>query len=96
VKAQDLGQSGNEEVIDDEKAVEKIALVRTQTQASGLAPEANRSTKDGINYNLINCVFILLKEQGNLWKCFVLLGIATLAGGNHTTSTPWRAPLTLY
>jgi ATP-binding cassette subfamily B (MDR/TAP) protein 1 len=85
VKAQDLGQGETEDAVDAEKATEKIELVRTQTQASGISPEANRSTKDGINYNLINCVFILLKEQGHLWKCFVLLGIATIVGGNYAT-----------
>jgi ATP-binding cassette subfamily B (MDR/TAP) protein 1 len=93
VKAQDLGQGEIETVVDAEKAAERIDLVRTQTQASGIHPEANRSTKDGINYNLINCVFILLKEQGHLWKCFVLLGIATLAGGNYVTLYPRCASL---
>jgi ATP-binding cassette subfamily B (MDR/TAP) protein 1 len=33
---------------------------------------------------LVNCVFILLKEQGHLWKCFVALGLATLVGGKDS------------
>ncbi|KAF2821176.1 P-loop containing nucleoside triphosphate hydrolase protein [Ophiobolus disseminans] len=81
VKAQDLGHAPSEEVVDEEHAAERVALVRTQTQASGITQNDTRSSKDGINYNLISCVFILLKEQSHLWKCFVLLGIATLAGG---------------
>jgi ATP-binding cassette subfamily B (MDR/TAP) protein 1 len=93
VKAQDLGQGETEEVVGVEKATEKVELGRTQTQVSGIHPEANRSTKDDINYNLINCVFILLKEQGHLWKCFVLLGIATLAGGKRATLHPRCASL---
>jgi len=80
VKAQDLGEAPSEEVNQDQ-AAERVALVRTQTQASAITQGATRSSKDGINYNLINCVFILLKEQGYLWKCFVLLGLATLVGG---------------
>jgi ATP-binding cassette subfamily B (MDR/TAP) protein 1 len=96
VKAQDLGQTQSEEVVDEDKAAERIALVRTQTQASGLAQDASRSTKDGINYNLVNCVFIVLKEQGNLWKYFVLLGIATIVGGIKIAPTIHSPSLTLY
>lgn len=95
VKAQDLGQAPSEEAIDEEQAAEKVALVRTQTQASGMTQNATRSSKDGINYNLISCVFILLKEQGHLWKCFLLLGIATLAGGNDIIARISTASLTL-
>jgi ATP-binding cassette subfamily B (MDR/TAP) protein 1 len=86
VNAQDLGQTGSEEVVDEEKTSERVALVRTQTQASGVVQQSNVSTNDGINYNLISCIFIVLKEQGHLWKCFILLGIATIVGGRSTAS----------
>lgn len=86
VKAQDLGQAPLEEALDEDQPAEKVALVRTQTQASGITQNDTRSSKDGTNYNLVSCVFILLKEQSHLWKCFVLLGIATLAGGIITIS----------
>jgi hypothetical protein len=84
VSAQDLGQAQGEEVVDEDKAVERIALVRTQTEASGVAHQSNVSTNDGVNYNVISCIFIVLKEQGHLWKCFILLGIATIVGGRRT------------
>jgi ATP-binding cassette subfamily B (MDR/TAP) protein 1 len=76
-----LGQSQDEDDLDEEQVAERVALVRTQTRASGFEQAPDRSAKDGVNYNLINCVFIVLKEQGHLWKYFVVLAIATLAGG---------------
>ncbi|KAH7071971.1 P-loop containing nucleoside triphosphate hydrolase protein, partial [Paraphoma chrysanthemicola] len=81
VMAQDLGQSQDETSADDEQSAERVALIRTQTRASGFENTTDRSAMDGINYNLISCVFIILKEQGNLWKCFVIMAIVTLAGG---------------
>lgn len=81
MRAQDLGGAGDEEIAENE-AVEKIDLVRTQTQASGIGQSAKElSAKDGINYNLVKCIFILFKEQKGLWKWFIVLLIATLAGG---------------
>ncbi|KAF1832024.1 P-loop containing nucleoside triphosphate hydrolase protein [Decorospora gaudefroyi] len=82
VKAQDLGgQATGETNTDDDNSPEKLELVRTQTQASGIGQASKRSDKDGINYNLVKCTFLVLKEQGNLWKCFLILGIAALVGG---------------
>lgn len=81
VKAQDLGQTESEEQPDEDHATEKVDLVRTQTQASAIGQEANESDNDSINYNLVKCTFIVLKEQGDLWKCFLILAAATLAGG---------------
>jgi ATP-binding cassette subfamily B (MDR/TAP) protein 1 len=82
VKAQDLGGAPIEESVHDEPVTERVALVRTQTQTSRKSMEVERSSKDGINYNLVKCAYILLKEQGStLWKCFVLLGLATIVGG---------------
>lgn len=83
VSAQDLGEAGDEEVVDEEKAAERVALVRTQTQASAIDQQATTSKKDGNNKNLLSCIFIVLKEQGHLWKCFILLGTATLIGGKY-------------
>jgi ATP-binding cassette subfamily B (MDR/TAP) protein 1 len=81
VNAQDLGQAEGDEVADGEKAAERVALVQTQTEASGIGQKTATSTKNDNEFNLISCIFIVLKEQGHLWKCFILLGIATLAGG---------------
>ncbi|KAF1850793.1 P-loop containing nucleoside triphosphate hydrolase protein [Cucurbitaria berberidis CBS 394.84] len=84
VKAQDLGPSQSEEPVDvdDEKAAEKVALVRTQTQASGIGQDPQKSVKDGINFNLMQCIWILLKEQDRvLWKWFALLVVVIIGGG---------------
>lgn len=71
----------------DELAADRVALVRTQTQTSGVAADGTRWPSDGINNNLVNCAFILLKEQGPvLWKCFIPLGLATIIGGRITTA----------
>ncbi|KAL1795658.1 hypothetical protein ACET3X_005882 [Alternaria dauci] len=81
VKAQDLGQTKGEEQPDEDHIAERVDLVRTQTRASAIGQEAQKSDKDSINYNLVKCTFIVLKEQGDLWKCFLILAVATLAGG---------------
>jgi ATP-binding cassette subfamily B (MDR/TAP) protein 1 len=81
VRAQDLGQAQSEEQIDQDHSAEKVELVRTQTQASAINHEARHSSKDGINYNLIKCTWLVLKEQGDLWICFLILAVANLAGG---------------
>ncbi|KNG46830.1 multidrug resistance protein 1 [Stemphylium lycopersici] len=81
VRAQDLGQAQSEELLDQDHAAERIDLVRTQTQASAINQEGKKPSKDGINYNLIKCTFLVLREQGDLWKCFLILGLATLVGG---------------
>lgn len=63
-----------------------MALVRTQTQASAIGQKEEGPGKDGINYNLMKCTYLILKEQGHLWKWGVLLFIATLAGGESIMS----------
>lgn len=81
VKAQDLGQTEGGEQLDEDHTAEKVDLVRTQTRASAIGQEAEKPEKDNINYNLLKCTFIVLKEQGDLWKCFLILAVATLVGG---------------
>ncbi|KAL1651601.1 hypothetical protein SLS61_005263 [Didymella pomorum] len=83
VKAQDLGSADTQ---DDQGAEEreratKMELVREQTQASGNGNAIREHTKDGIHYNLIYCIWIIFREQKNLYWWFVVLGIATLCGG---------------
>jgi ATP-binding cassette subfamily B (MDR/TAP) protein 1 len=86
VLAQDLGQSPGEEHHDEDVAAERVDLERTQTQASGVGQEAKRSEKDGINYNLIKCTYLVLREQGDLWRCFLILLVAVLAGGKPSNA----------
>lgn len=67
----------------EEKAEEKVALVRTQTQVSAIGQDTTQAGKAGINYNLVKCIWIVLREQGDLWKWFMVLFIATLGGGMY-------------
>ncbi|OAG00999.1 P-loop containing nucleoside triphosphate hydrolase protein [Paraphaeosphaeria sporulosa] len=84
VTAQDLGKAdGAEETLrhsaDDDG--EKPTLVRTQTQASMHSQAAVKTGKDGINYNLISCIFIVFWEHRRLWPYFLILIFASLMGG---------------
>ncbi|RMZ70076.1 multidrug resistance 1 [Pyrenophora seminiperda CCB06] len=81
VRAQDLGQGQSEEHLDDDRDAEKVTLVRTQTQVSGSGQEVKRLDNNSVNYNLLKCTFLVLREQGDLWKCFLVLAVAALAGG---------------
>ena len=86
VRAQDLGQGESDEFVDEEQAGEKATLIRTQTQASTGGHDTQKSARAGPNFGLIKCIWILLSEQGNLWKHFLVLSIATLAGGKRKDS----------
>jgi ATP-binding cassette subfamily B (MDR/TAP) protein 1 len=83
VMAQDLGNGGADDEDDTEgnEATTRLGLVRTQTQVSGVGQAAEESTKDGIHYNLVRCIWIIFKEQKHLWRWFLVLGVATIAGG---------------
>lgn len=82
VRAQDLGRADDDESHPNDDIGEKPILVRTQTQATSAHGEAAKnSAKDGINYNLIQCIFIIFWEHRRLWPSFVILAIASLCGG---------------
>ncbi|KAF1976608.1 multidrug resistance protein-like protein 1 [Bimuria novae-zelandiae CBS 107.79] len=83
VSAQDLGQADKtEEAIAQEQDGEKPTLVRTQTHVTSMhSPAAARTGKDGINYNLISCIFIVFWEHRRLWPCFLILVATSLMGG---------------
>ncbi|KAF2108830.1 multidrug resistance protein 1 [Lophiotrema nucula] len=82
VRAQDLGQAGDEEEV-GETNEQKATLVRTQTQIGSIhgTEAAKNRTKDGINYNLVRCIWIVLLEQGKLWPYFLILATAAILGG---------------
>ncbi|ORY11062.1 P-loop containing nucleoside triphosphate hydrolase protein [Clohesyomyces aquaticus] len=81
VRAQDLGFADSEEEIVD--SGEKPSLVRTQTQVGSVhGGQAQKPReRDGINYSLVKCIWIILQEQGNLWPWFLVLTIAAILGG---------------
>jgi ATP-binding cassette subfamily B (MDR/TAP) protein 1 len=94
VKAQDLGQNEQQHETEDQDT-EKMNLVRTQTQASSFGRETIKPGKHGINYNLVTCIFLIFKEQSQLWKLFIVLLIAVLVGGKRKICTPLSRTLTL-
>lgn len=85
VRAQDLGSTTGDAKNDEEPRGKEdtpgIELVRTKTQASGIGHAGREHAKDGIHYNLIQCIWIIFREQENLGLWFLILFVATLAGG---------------
>ncbi len=86
VKAQDLGKAGAEESGEEKEEVRQMELIRTQTQASGIGTTEKEPAKDGIHYNLVHCILIIFMEQKHLWRWFLILVIATIAGGRSSLS----------
>lgn len=83
VRAQDLGSSDaqHDQGVEEKEGATTMALVGTQTHASGDYNATKERTKDGVHYNLIRCIWIIFREQKELYWWFVVLGIATLCGG---------------
>ncbi|KAF2193181.1 multidrug resistance protein-like protein 1 [Zopfia rhizophila CBS 207.26] len=85
VKAQDLGHADKteSELKSAEQGDEKLALARTQTQVTFVHGDATGKGKerDGINYSLIRCIWMIGREQMDLWAWFLILAIAAILGG---------------
>ncbi|KAF2450390.1 multidrug resistance protein 1 [Karstenula rhodostoma CBS 690.94] len=83
VAAQDLGKADDakEAVENDDDDIEKPTLVRTQTQVSVPGQAAIKTGKDGINYNLVSCIFIVFWEYRRIWPYFLILIIASVMAG---------------
>ncbi|KAF2650811.1 multidrug resistance protein 1, 2, 3 [Lophiostoma macrostomum CBS 122681] len=84
VKAQDLGHGKSEDQTnEDEEDGGKPALIRTQTQVASVygAESAGSKPKDMPNYNLLKCIIMIFWEQRHLWNWFIILAIASVAGG---------------
>ena len=83
VRAQDLGHAeSGEDLQGPDQGDEKASLVRTQTRVVSIHREDTKERKD--NYTLLRCIFIILREQGNLWTWFLLLAVAAVLGGKAT------------
>ena len=90
VRAQDLGADEAEEKAKDmsekaaiESAGERLALQRTTTGVTSLAgdTEAQKKRIGTLDYSLVRCIWIMFREQRNLYWCFALSTIACLIGG---------------
>ncbi|KAF2472791.1 multidrug resistance protein 1 [Lindgomyces ingoldianus] len=83
VRAQDLGQAESKEDLLEDGQAEKVSLTRTQTQVGPTHGGEVRTLyeRDGINYSLFKCIWIVLWEQGSLWIWFIFLATAAVLGG---------------
>lgn len=82
VYAQDLGKAdAAENTAQDDHDEEKPTIVRKQTQVSIQSQSTKKVEKDGINYNLVSCIFIVFWEYRRLWPCFLILIFASVLGG---------------
>ncbi|KAF2736700.1 multidrug resistance protein-like protein 1 [Polyplosphaeria fusca] len=82
VRAQDLGQAEEGDHGEDDE-FEKPLLTRTNTRPtpSFFGDTQEGHVKDDVRYNLVRCIWIILREQGNLWPWLLALSVAAIAGG---------------
>lgn len=89
VRAQDLNtQEGEAEIADedDEKRLEHaFSLQRTKTDAASTTADAEikKLTSETLGYGLIKCIYIMFKENPNLYWCYGLSFFGCLLGGGQ-------------
>jgi len=88
VRAQDLNtQSGEALLVDEDedqaRLERKLTLQRTQTEGAKSAAEAEikHLTAGTMNYSLIKCIYIMFKENPDLYWCYLICIVACLIGG---------------
>ena len=85
VKAQDLGNGGSadHDESNDKEVGSKLGLARTPTREISSYVNRNSATDKvkGLNYSLVRCVWILLREQKKLYYAYVILSLAAILGG---------------
>ncbi|KAK4502842.1 hypothetical protein PRZ48_006268 [Zasmidium cellare] len=87
VRAQDLNtQEGEAEIIDedDDKRLEHaFSLQRTKTDAASTTAEAEikKLTSGTLGYGLLKCIYIMFKENPNLYWCYIVSFCGCLLGG---------------
>ncbi|KAK4890821.1 hypothetical protein LTR27_010522 [Elasticomyces elasticus] len=89
VRAQDLGGQSGEAKFRDEAEDEKEALERrltlqrtqTETQAKDVEAEVDHLSAGKLDYSLIKCVSILLKEHPDLYAWYLVTAIGGIIGG---------------
>lgn len=85
IRAQDLGKASDPgEVDQSEKSEEEVMLTKLETQLT-VGPSdvpSEDTSRDTMNYSLIRCVFIILREQGVLWRWLILAAVAAVLGGS--------------
>lgn len=87
VSAQDLGEEEEASTKESEPLDLSRTITRQQSYQPGHDPskgadaEAQAQGSGTMNYSLLRCIFIMFKEQKNLYFRFFLSAIATLIGG---------------
>ncbi|KAI1618438.1 ATP-binding cassette, subfamily B, member 1 [Exophiala viscosa] len=77
----------NDKIRNEKRALdtagERVALQRTTTAATSRGGDIEKNTKPlgTLGYSLLRCIFIMFKEQKNLYWWFVLSTIACFIGG---------------
>lgn len=87
VRAQDLGsKAGEAEIIDeddDRKLEATMSLQRTQTGAASTTADAEMKhlTSGTLGYGLVKCIYIMFRENPNLYWCYTVSAFGCLIGG---------------
>jgi ATP-binding cassette subfamily B (MDR/TAP) protein 1 len=89
VLAQDLGQEGGRGDAEGETKMEgnddQMAL--TQNQSSNVGHSAKQARAPAINYNLLKCVALIIKEQRSLWFPSAVICVTAIIGGMSIPSS---------
>ncbi|KAF7183724.1 hypothetical protein CNMCM7691_004074 [Aspergillus felis] len=86
-KAQEQADSEEEEITeenDDAKSAAKLSLHHTRSVgAESLSPEekAKAVAKETMGYSLIRCLWLLIREQRQLWGLYAIVAIVCTLGG---------------
>jgi ATP-binding cassette subfamily B (MDR/TAP) protein 1 len=86
-KAQEQADSEEEEVTeenDDARSAAKLSLHHTRSVgAESLSPEekAKVVAKETMGYSLIRCLWLLIKEQRQLWGLYAIVAVVCTLGG---------------
>ncbi|KAL1609408.1 hypothetical protein SLS59_001774 [Nothophoma quercina] len=92
VRAQDLGtKADDEELLEAQSETkptggvqgEELALARTQSQynAKDLEQEVDQLAAGTLNYSLIKCIWIMLKENSDLYYWYLVIIVGGIIGG---------------
>jgi ATP-binding cassette subfamily B (MDR/TAP) protein 1 len=100
-KAQEHADSDEETTAekDDAKSAAKLSLHHTRSvgvESLSADEKAKAAAKETMGYSLIRCLWLLIKEQRQLWGLYALVAIACILGGqcaqwlSRTFSNPWQ------
>lgn len=87
-EANDPSEEGDQEFPSDtrgsqytspiEKAVSSVASIQ------GDASEGENVTAQGMGYGLLRCLYLLVREQPQLWHLYTIVGVTAIFGGEYS------------